>query len=135
MNPTREALLAALVGVGLCVLWNVEHEHTSIRAPWTGLTLGASAAAFIAAGVVGGGWRAVIVCAAVVAGAAVLVEGFFLDSEPVSDEACDPGCISPEAATIGAVVIAAALATLGIAVRRGVAAVWSGGAPAATRRD
>jgi hypothetical protein len=78
VNPTVEALLAALVGVGLCVLWNVEHEHTSIRAPWTGLTLGASAAAFVAAGVVGRGWRAVVVCAAVVAGAAVLVEGFFL---------------------------------------------------------
>jgi hypothetical protein len=68
MNPTVEALLAALVGVDLCVLWNVEHEYTSIRAPWTGLTLGASAAAFIAAGVVGRGWRAVVVCAAFVAG-------------------------------------------------------------------
>jgi hypothetical protein len=33
MNPTVEALLAALVGVDLCVLWNVEHEYTSIRAP------------------------------------------------------------------------------------------------------
>ena len=118
MNPTVKSVSATLVGVCLFLLWNVEHEHTSIRATWTGLTVGASALALIAAGAMGRGWRAVVVCAAVVAGAALVAEAFFLDSEPIRNEPCDPGCISREAAIIGAVVIAAALAAVGVLLRR-----------------
>jgi hypothetical protein len=58
VNRTLASLLAAGIAASLWLLWNFEHEHTSIRAPWTGLTYAASGLALIASGVVGRGWRA-----------------------------------------------------------------------------
>src|ERR671917_425015 len=101
VNRTIASLLAAVVAASLWLLWNFEHEHTSVRAPWTGLTLAASAVAFITSGALGPGWRA-LACAIVAAAVAVvLVHPLVLHSEPagpVRGESCDPGCISLEVA-------------------------------------
>jgi len=43
------SLVAAVLGALLWLLWAFEHEHTGIRAPWTGVTYVAAASAFVAA--------------------------------------------------------------------------------------
>src|SRR5688572_10248794 len=97
MNRTVASIVMAVLGAALWLLWNFEHEHTSIRAPWTGLTYAACAFAFLAVGIVGRGWRAVAL-ATVAAGAAVVVVDPLLShrgpSEPPLEASCDPGCIS-----------------------------------------
>jgi hypothetical protein len=121
VNRTVASLLAALVSAILWLVWNVEHEHTSIRAPWTGMTLVASALGFVAVGVAGTGWRAVLFAVIAAAVAVVLVDPPVWQTEPsqpVADESCDPGCIAREAAFVMATIVAGALATLGIVLRR-----------------
>ena len=128
VNRTLASLLVAIIAASLWLLWNLEHEHTSIRAPWTGLTLAASAVAFVTSGVLGRGWRA-LACAAVAAAVAVvLVDPLIWKSEPagpVTEESCDPGCISLEVAVGLSGVAAAVLATLGILLRRVLSLVGS----------
>jgi hypothetical protein len=127
VNRTLASLLAAVIAASLSLLWNFEHEHPSIRAPWTGLTFAASVLAFIASGVMGRGWRA-LACAIVAAVAVVLVEPLIWPSEPaepVTGQSCDPGCISREAAVVLSGVAAAVLATIGILLRRALALVRS----------
>ena len=126
MNRTVASLLAAVVAAILWLVWNFEHEHTGIRAPWTGLTLAASALGFMAVGVVARGWRVVLFAAVAAAGAVVLVDPLVWQTEPadpVSAESCDPGCISREAAVVMAGIAAGALATLGIVLRRAAALI------------
>ncbi len=98
----------------------MEHEHTGIRAPWTGFTYVASGLAFVAVGVVGRGWRALL-CAAAPAVGAVLATSWVVGADdqeiPAASQTCDPGCIPLEAAAGAAAVAAALLAALGIAVR------------------
>ena len=111
----------AAVGAGLWLLWTFEHEHTDVRAPWTGLTYAASALAFIVAGVMGRGWRAVAAAVAAACIAVMVVEPLVWGTGPARsglEESCDPGCISPEAAVVLAGTAAAALAALGILLRR-----------------
>jgi hypothetical protein len=120
-NRTLRSLALAVCGAALWLLWTYEHEHTSIRAPWTGLTYAAAALAFVAAGIAGRGWRAVAVAAVAAAAAVVLVDPLVWrdeDTEPVPGQSCDPGCISPEVAVVMAGAEAAVLATVGIALRR-----------------
>jgi hypothetical protein len=80
--------------------------------------------AFIASGVIGRGWRA-LACAIVAAVVAVVfVDPLIWQSEPaepVTDQSCDPGCISREAAVVLSSVAAAVLATIGILLRRALA--------------
>lgn len=136
MNRNLACLLAAAVGAGLSLLWSVEHEHTTMRAPWTGITLVASAAAFVAAGVVGRGWRALLCAAAAGAAAALLVDPLVWEDpavEAVGDQTCDPGCISLEAAVVFEAMLAGALAGVGIGLRRAVHAVRGGRATTAGR--
>jgi hypothetical protein len=121
VNRTVASLLAAVVAAILWLVWNFEHEHTSIRAPWTGMTLVASALAFVAVGLAATGWRAVLFAVVAAAGAVVLVEPLVWQTEPISVESCDPGCISREAAVVIASIVAGALATLGIVLRRAAA--------------
>ena len=136
MNRTLASLLPAVLGAALWLLWTVEHDHTRIRAPWTGLTLVASALAFVAAGVVGRGWRAVA-GAALVAAAAVLLrfEAPIAESEPPLEpgyvSSCDPGCIPVAAACVLAAAAGAALSTIGILLRRGLRAIRGRRRPAA----
>jgi hypothetical protein len=121
MNRTLASMVLAVLAAALWLLWNFEHEDTSIRAPWTGLTYVASAVAFMAVGLVGRGWRAVVVAVAAAAAAVVLVDPLVWHSEPSDpalEESCDPGCISLEAAVGFGGGAAAALAALGIVLRR-----------------
>ena len=111
----------AALAAALWLLWNFEHEHTSVRAPWTGLTYAASALAFVATGVTGRGWRAIATAVAAASIAVILVDPLVWRGEPIGsslEESCDPGCISPEAAVGIAGAAAAALATCGIVLRR-----------------
>ena len=133
VNRTIASLLAAVVAASLWLLWNFEHEHTSIRAPWSGLTFAASVLGFIASGIVGRGWRAVVCAVAAAAVAVVLVDPLIWQSDPAepgTDESCDPGCISPEGAMVLASAAAAALATIGILLRRALALARSARASA-----
>jgi hypothetical protein len=126
VNRTVASLLAAGAAAILWLVWNFEHEHTSIRAPWTGVTLAASALGFVAVGVAATGWRAVLFAMLVAAGAVVLVDPLAWQTEPTepgSVESCDPGCISREAAVVMASIVAGALATVGIVLRRAIALV------------
>ncbi|MDP8908365.1 MAG: hypothetical protein M3N47_04450 [Chloroflexota bacterium] len=108
MNRTARSLLLALLGVALWLGWVAEHEHTSIRAPWTGLTLVASGLLFIASGVVGRGWRALLGVAVAVAAGAVLRELVIYSEVEV------PSWLFVLILTI----MAALLAGIGIALRR-----------------
>jgi len=129
MSPTVKSLIAAAAGAALWLLWSVEQEHTAIRAPWTGVTLVASALCFVIAGVVGRGWRAVLSAAAVGAVAVLLVGPLVWEDpavEPLGDESCDPGCLSLGAAVAIEAMVVAALAAVGIALRRAVGAVRGG---------
>jgi hypothetical protein len=124
MKRTHQSLLAAVFAAALWLAWVFKHEHTSIRAPWTGLTLAASALGFVAVGVLGRGWRAVLCAVAAAAVAVVLVHPLILHSGPVergAEESCDPGCVSLEAGMVFAGAVAGALASLGILLRRGLA--------------
>jgi hypothetical protein len=124
MNRTIASLLAAAVAASMWLLWNFEHDHTSLRAPWTGMTAGASLLGFVASGVVGQGRRALVGAIVAAAAAAVLVDPLMWSSQPIergTDQSCDPGCISREGAVMIASVAAAALATIGILLRRGLA--------------
>ena len=67
MNRTVAALLVAVLAAALWLLWSFEHEYTTIRAPWTGLTYAASVTGFVVVGVVGRGWRGVALAAAAAA--------------------------------------------------------------------
>jgi hypothetical protein len=124
VSRTLASLLAAAIAASLWLVWNFEHEHTNIRAPWTGLTFAASVLGFIACGVLGRGWRALLCAIAAAVAAVVLVEPLVWQSEavePVTGESCDPACISREAAVVFASVATAALATIGILLRRALA--------------
>jgi hypothetical protein len=126
VNRTLASLVAAVVAAILWLVWNFEHEHTGIRAPWTGVTLVASALGFVAVGLAATGWRAVLCAMVAAAAAVVLVDPLVWQtepSEPVPFESCDPGCISREAAVVMASIVAGALATLGIVLRRAAALV------------
>jgi hypothetical protein len=121
VNRTVASLLAAVVAAILWLVWSNEHGHTSIRAPWTGVTLVASALGFVAVGLAATGWRAVLFAVVAAASAVVLVDPLVWKTEPseqVSVESCDPGCISREAAVVMASIAAGALATLGVVLRR-----------------
>ena len=52
------SIVAAFIAAALWLLWTVEHEYTSVRAHWTGLTYVASACGFVAAGWLGRRWPA-----------------------------------------------------------------------------
>lgn len=130
MNRTLASLVAAIIAASLWLLWNFEHENTSIRAPWTGLTFAASVLGFVACGVVGRGWRAPA-CAGLAAAAAVLlVDPLVWHSEPGESENCDPACIPPEVFLVSLSVAAALLATIGILLRRAHGLFVRGGATA-----
>lgn len=121
MNRTFAALLVAVLAAALWLLWSFEHEHTRIRAPWTGLTLAASAAGFVAVGIVGRGWRGVAFAAGAAAAAVLLVDPLIWRSEPAepgTSGSCDPGCISREAAVVLHGAAGCVLASIGISVRR-----------------
>ncbi len=137
MPRTLATLGPAALGAALWLLWSYEHERTGIRAPWTGLTLVASALAFAATGVAGRGWRAVAL-AALGGVAAVLLADPLVWEDPVLEPVpaggeCDPGCISPAAGAVMAGVVAAALATLGILLRRAAGIVARGRRPGVRR--
>ena len=124
VNRTVASLLAAVAAAILWLVWNFEHEHTSIRAPWTGVTLIASALGFVAVGLAGTGWRAVLFAMVAAAGAVVLVDPLVWQMEPSQPgDVCDPGCISREGAVAMSSIVAGALATLGIVLRRAAALV------------
>jgi len=96
MNRTARSFALALLAGALWIGWIAEHEHTSIRAPWTGLTLVASGVVFIAAGVVGRGWRTLASPVIVVPVAVVLTDLLVLPNVDVDEPfvpSCDPGCI------------------------------------------
>ena len=121
MKRTLVAVLVALLAAGLWLVWAFQHEHTSIRAPWTGFTYVAALAGFIAVGIVGRGWRALASAAAAAALASLLVDPLVYRSEtvePGSTTSCDPGCISREAVTVFYSVATAVLAAVGILLRR-----------------
>jgi hypothetical protein len=136
MNRTVASLLAAVVGAILWLVWNFEHEETSIRAPWTGLTLAASAAGFMAAGIAGRGSRAVLAAVAAALGALGLVDPLVWQNDEswLSDppERCDPGCITLPAAVVMTGAVSGGLAALGILLRRAVALVVRGRASTAS---
>jgi hypothetical protein len=105
----------------LWFLWSYEHEHTAIRAPGTGVTLAASVFGFVTVGLTSRSWRAVLAAAGAAVMAALLVDPLVWRTEPVDPaipESCDPGCISLEPFAAGSAVVAAALASLGILLRR-----------------
>ena len=114
-------LLVALVAAGLWLIWNVEHEHTGIRAPWTGLTLVSSAVAFVVLGVVGRGWRALLAAATATIAASLLVAfvvwGGTSAAAP-AESSCDPGCIPLGVGLVMESLLAVLLAAAGIALRR-----------------
>jgi len=121
MNRTLSALLVAVLAAAVWLLWSFEHENTSIRAPWTGLTYAASVAGFVVVGIVGRGWRAVAFAAAAAAAAVLLVEPLTWPSEPAepgTSLSCDPGCIPREAAVAFYSAAACVLASVGICLRR-----------------
>jgi hypothetical protein len=126
VSRTLASLLVAVIAASLWLVWNFEHEHTGIRAPWTGLTLAASALGFVAAGVIGRGWRALVGAALAAALAVALVDPLIWQTEavePLPGERCDPGCISLESAVVISSGAAAVLATVGILLRRLIHAV------------
>jgi len=121
MNRTLASIVLAVLAATLWLLWNLEHEHTSIRAPWTGVTYAASGLGFLAAGVVGRGWRSLVVAIAAAAAAVMLVDRLVWRSEPSASgvqESCDPGCLSLQAIVVIACTAAAVLAAVGILLRR-----------------
>ncbi len=96
MRRTLATLLLAICAAGLWVLVEIEREHTDIRAPWTGITTVAAALAFVAVGVVGRGWRALLTAAgAAIAGVylsplIVYGHGRWSYEEPDVSSSCDP---------------------------------------------
>lgn len=124
MNRALASALVAVAAAALWLLWSFEHEHTRIRAPWTGLTYAAAVAGFIVAGIVGRGWHAVAAAAAAAAAAALAVDPLVWRTEPLepgTTSSCDPGCISTEFAVVFYSVAGAILATIGVVLRR----TWS----------
>jgi hypothetical protein len=121
MNRTAGSFLLALLGAALWVGWMAEHELTSIRAPWTGLTLMASGAAFIATGVVGRRWPA-LTSPMVVVPAAMVVTDLLVYSDVDVDEtfvsSCDPGCIPTWFAILTLALATCLLIAIGIVLRR-----------------
>ena len=124
MRSTGWSFAFAFIAMALWLTWNVEHEYTNVRAPWTGVTYVASVCCFVATGYFGRGLSALLIAALAVVAATVLVEPLVwhrreVDSVPaIGGDDCDPGCISTEAVAIMAAVSAALLATLGILLRR-----------------
>ena len=124
MRRTLITLLLAILAAALWVLVDIEREHTDIRAPWTGITNVAAALAFVAVGLVGRGWRALVAAAgAAIAGVylyplIVFGQGRWSNEEPDLPSSCDPGCIPFEAFAAAAAVAALLLAATGIAARR-----------------
>jgi hypothetical protein len=57
MRSTALSVVFAFIAVALWLMWNFEHEYTSIRAPWTGATYGASLCGFVAVGYLAEGGR------------------------------------------------------------------------------
>jgi hypothetical protein len=123
MTRILASIVMAFVAVALRLLWEYEHEHTNIRAPWTGITYAGSALAFVAVGVLGRGWRALAIATAVAA-TTVLIDHQVWNPEPSTaprlEGDCDPACIPLEAAVVIAGATAAAPAAFGIALRRAV---------------
>lgn len=123
MTRTLACLAVAAAAAGLYLLWGYEHDHTGIRAPWTGLTLAASALGFVAVGIVGRGWRALL-ATALVAGATMAGQLFpWRSSVHEAVESCDPACISLPVAVLTAVLAAVTLTVLGIGLRRATVAL------------
>ncbi|HEX2086670.1 MAG TPA: hypothetical protein VHF89_13400 [Solirubrobacteraceae bacterium] len=121
MGRTMITAALALLAGALWMLWAFAHEHTSIRAPWTGLTYALSVTTFVVVGVVGRGWRALACSASAGVAAALLVDPLISRSEPLASDAaasCDPGCISTGAFVVMAAAASAALACVGILLRR-----------------
>ena len=130
MTRTAASLGAAVLAASLWLLWNYEHEHTRIRAPWTGATYVACGLCFVAAGYLGRGWRALLFAAVAAAAAVLLVDPLVWPDEPpvgpddaVGSESCDPGCITREFEVVLAATAAATLAAAGMLVRRGLGRV------------
>jgi hypothetical protein len=115
------SLALAFLAASLWLAASAEHEYTSIRAPWTGMTLVASGLAFVAAGYIGRGWRALL-GAAVAAPAAVILAGLVVwqgdQVDPGTVESCDPGCIPTGAGVILAAGAAMTLALVGVVLRQ-----------------
>jgi hypothetical protein len=123
VRSTASSIVVAFVAAALWLLGVVEHEYTSVRAPWTGVTYVASACGFVAAGYLGRRWPALLIAAVAAVAASLLVDPLVLHTDPApptSDQDCDPGCISTEAAAIMAAIEAALLAALGILLRAAV---------------
>jgi hypothetical protein len=125
MRSAALGTLLAFLAVALWLLWNYEGDHTGIRAPWTGATFVASAAAFVAVGYFGRGLPALLIAAAAAVTGIVLVDPLIWHSSsaieldpPWTPEDCDPGCISTQAAATAAAIAAALLAALGMLLRR-----------------
>ncbi len=124
MTRTACGFSPALLAGALWLGWMAEHEHTSIRAPWTGVTLVASGIVFVAAGVVGRGWRALASPVIVVPVALALTDLLVLPSVEVDEEfvsSCDPGCIPTWFFVLTLTVAASLLVAIGIVLRR---ALW-----------
>jgi hypothetical protein len=101
---------AALARAALWLAWHLEETQTGIRAPWTGVTLAAGAAAFLAAGWLGRGRRAV--------GASALAGAVAVAVLLVPDRDCDPECASPARSLVLGAAAAAVLAGVGALARR-----------------
>src|SRR3954452_9622734 len=120
MDRISRSAVAALIGALLWLGWHIEQAQTGIRAPWTAMTLTASALAFVASGFLGRGWRPVV--AAGLAGAGAVLVLFIAGGQDVNTTgSCDPGCVTPGPALLVAAGIAAVLACAGIALRRAAA--------------
>lgn len=134
MRSTLSSIVAACIGAALWLLWAVEHEHTSVRAPWTGMTYVAAACGFVAAGYLGRRWPALVIAALAAVAATVLVDPLVWQSDPAREPTysgdCDPGCISTGAAAVMAAVAAALLAALGMLLRAAVTRLRRSPSPA-----
>jgi len=123
MRRLLAAACCAVLGATISFVGDFAREE-GLRAPFSGIVTVAAAVAFVVAGMVGRGWRAIVASSTV---AAVAVLGVFKlgwGGEPLPPdvpESCDPGCIPPGAAALMAAVVCAALTCAGILARRLVA--------------
>ena len=113
-----------MAGIGAGLFLGMDHlrEYEHLRAPWTGTLSIASGLAFVGAGVLGRGWRAIL-ASVLIAGLGALVLTDPWTNEPLTTgvpESCDPGCLTPGFAIAITVTVPAALAIAGIAIRRTV---------------
>ncbi|MGH2918715.1 MAG: hypothetical protein ACRDLS_08995 [Solirubrobacteraceae bacterium] len=119
MHRNARSFLWASSGAALVVALGAEGDETGIQAPWTGLTLAAAALAFVAAGIVGRGWRALM--GALVLGvpaAVILAIDLTQASEVEAVASCDRGCPPGYFYVVILTVIPALLITAGMVLRR-----------------